>query len=187
MNYTDKQLLRASQIAYYTINSDAIEQVQSVYPDKAITDYTLCDLFNYSEMFRNSIYESLTGTCGFPVTENDKEENVLDNKTLEGNEAKKVAISAVYDIIGELQDDKAGSIGSWKLVSFVFNDDVGKPGVAGKLKADGSWDYGEKAFCPSGDGLCACVFETSDDSAIMAFRGSQRCQTDTAAKFPQTA
>lgn len=105
---------------------------------------------------------------------------------LKEDKAKYIAIKEVYNIIDELQNDEEGSIGSWKLVSYVFNDDIGVPGVAGKLKADGSWET-DLAFSPSGDGLCAYVFETSDDSAIVAFRGSQRCQTYTAAKFPQTA
>lgn len=167
MNFTDKELLRSSQIAYYDISSNAISEI----PEEYRSLCTLKTLFCHSVTFRDSIYKSLSATCGFTVTENDKEENVLDNKALEGNEAKKVAVSAVYDIIEELQDDKVGSIGSWKLVSFVFNDDIGVKGVAGKL-VDGQW-VTDNEFSPSGDGLCAYVFETADDSAIVAFRGSQ--------------
>ncbi len=167
MNYTDKELLRSSQIAYYDINSNAIREVPEEYKSMC----TLNTLFRYSDVFKDSIYESLSATCGFTVTENDTREKVLGSEMLKDDEAKKVAVSAVFDIIDELQSDKEGSIGSWKLVSYVFNDDIGVKGVAGKL-VDGAWVTDDE-FSSSGDGLCAYVFETSDDSAIVAFRGSQ--------------
>ncbi len=177
MNYTDKQLLRASQIAYYDINSDVIDDIniwieQESKKDNEITaSYTLSELFNHSDTFKTSIYRSIAASLG---DENFKIENYLDSSKVLGkikDRAKYVAIEEVYNIINELEDGKAGSIGSWKLVSYVFNDDIGVPGVAGKLTSDG-WDT-DLAYSTSGDGLCAYVFETSDDSAIVAFRGSQ--------------
>ena len=169
MNYTDKQLLRAAQIAYYNINSYAISQVQSSYPVNT-NGYTLCDLFNYSEIFRNSIYSNLTASIGvddFVVNEDTTLSQIFELKDIKDNEAKKVMISDVYKLIDEIT---TGDLGSWKLVSYIFNDDIGVPGVAGELTSDG-WVH--ENFSISGDGLCAYVFETSDDSAIVAFRGSQ--------------
>lgn len=182
MNYTDKELLRSAQIAYYDINemvmNDINEWVESVNDETGNLDFkasfTLSELFNHSDTFKTSIYRSIAASLG---DEDFKLENYVDADivldSLKENKAKYEAIEEVYEIIKELEKGEAGSIGSWKVVSFVFNDDVGKPGVAGKLKADGSWDYGEEAFSTGGDGLCAYVFETSDDSAIVAFRGSQ--------------
>lgn len=181
MNYTDKELLRSAQIAYYDINKQVIDEIDQWVENERINtgnqnftaNYTLSELFNHSDTFKTSIYRSIAASLG---DENFKIENYLDSSKVLGkikDRAKYVAIEEVYNIINELEDGKAGSIGSWKLVSFVFNDDVGKPGVAGKLKDDGSWDYGDAPFSTSGDGLCAYVFETSDDSAIVAFRGSQ--------------
>ncbi len=175
MNYTDKFLLNASQIAYYDINNVALEDVTRALRTNGVIDfsshYTLKELYDYSDEFRESIYISVRKSLGLGISEDVSTRA----KALEraDNAAAEVSINYIYDIIDELQKDEAGSIGSWKLVSFVFNDDVGKPGVVGKLKADGSWDYGDGPFSPSGDGLCAYVFETADDSAIVAFRGSQ--------------
>ena len=78
-----------------------------------------------------------------------------------------MAIEEVYNIINELEKGEAGGIGSWKQVSYVFNDDIGEKGVAGKL-VDGQWIIDDK-FSPSGDGLCAYVFETSDDITALCY------------------
>ena len=176
MNYTDKQLLISSQIAYYDINDNIIREVNEWYEDDMSLDnsdinieYTLSDIFTYSDTFRNSIYTSVRKSLGL----SDDEDISTRAKALKyaDDAAAKVNINYIYNIIDELQKDEEGSIGSWKLVSYVFNDDIGVKGVAGKL-VDGAWVTDDE-FSSSGDGLCAYVFETSEDSAIVAFRGSE--------------
>lgn len=167
MNYTDKELLRAAQVAYYTINQELLREVTQ----SGINEYTLSNLFSSSEIFRNSIYSSLTASIGvddFVVNEDTTLSQIFELKDIEDNDAKKAMVFDVYKIIDEI---KNGELGSWKLVSYVFNDDIGVKGVAGKL-VDGAWVTDDE-FSSSGDGLCAYVFETSDDSAIVAFRGSE--------------
>ena len=178
MNYTDKLLLRSAQIAYYDINKDVIDEINA-WVDDVINNtgnlefkasFTLCELFEHSNTFKDSIYSSLTesiGVEGFVVDDTTDIKDIFILEDIEDNEAKKAAISDVYQIIDEI---KNGELGSWKLVSYVFNDDIGVPGVARELTSDG-WVH--ENFSPSGDGLCAYVFETSDDSAIVAFRGSE--------------
>ena len=174
MNYTYKVLLRSTQIAYYDINDIAIREVAQEKRENGILDsansYTLKDLFNYSDTFRNSIYISIRESLGLSndidVSTREQALSFVD-LFFDGDESKRVAISEVYDIIEEIEH---GDLGNWKLVSYVFNDDIGVPGIAGKL-TDQDWLH--ENFSPSGDGLCAYVFETADDSAIVAFRGSQ--------------
>lgn len=179
MKYTDKELLRSAQIAYYDINEDVIadintwinEEIKISGNENKHASYTLSELFEHSPAFKNSIYRSIAASLG---DEDFKIENYLDStavlETLKEDRAKYVAIEEVYNIIEELQNNEEGSIGSWKLVSYVFNDDIGVAGMAGKYE-NGTWS--NKQFSTSGDGLCAYVFETSNDSAIVAFRGSQ--------------
>ncbi len=172
MNYTDKILLISSQIAYYDINEIAIDDVIEALISHGVNDYskhfTLKELYTYSDTFRNSIYTSVRKSLGL----SDDEDISTRAKALKyaDDAAAEVNINYIYDIIDELQKDEEGSIGSWKLVSYVFNDDIGVAGMAGKYE-NGTW--ANKQFSTSGDGLCAYVFETSDDSAIVAFRGSQ--------------
>lgn len=176
MNYTDKELLRSAQISYYDINNQVIDEIDKWVENERINtgnqnftaSYTLSELFNHSVTFKDSIYSSLTesiGIEGFTVDETTTIDKIFDKEEIKNNEAKKVAISEVYSIINEI---KTGELGSWKLVSYVFNDDIGVPGVAGKLKADGSWET-DLAFSTSGDGLCAYVFETSDDITALCY------------------
>ncbi len=175
MNYTDKQLLTASQVAYYDIDNIVIDDVIEVLIANGVANYanhfTLNELYNYSDKFRSSIYTSVRKSLGLGDDEDvSTREQALSFVDLffDGDESKRVAISEVYDIIEEIEH---GDLGNWKLVSYVFNDDIGEPGMAGKLTSDG-WDT-DLAYSTSGDGLCAYVFETADDSAIVAFRGSQ--------------
>ncbi len=141
MNYTDKQLLRSAQIAYYDINDEVIsdidywiEQERNSTGNQYFTaSYTLCELFNHSETFKTSIYRSIAASLG---DKDFKIENYLDSDAVLDDikdRAKYVAIEDVYNIIKELEEGKAGSIGSWKLVSYVFNDDIGVPVVAADL------------------------------------------------------
>lgn len=171
MNYTDKQLLTASQVAYYDIDNIVIDDVIEVLIANGVANYTnhftLKELYNYSDKFRSSIYTSVRKSLGLSdnidVSTREQALSFVD-LFFDGDESKRVAISEVYDIIEEIEH---GDLGNWKLVSYVFNDDIGEKGVAGKL-VDGKWTT-DNEFSPSGDGLCAYVFETSDDSANLCY------------------
>ncbi len=175
MNYSDKDLLRASQIAYYDINESVIDDIRTwvereniTSPDNAISPtFSLSELFEHSLTFKNSIYTSVRKSIGLSdnidVSTREQALSFVD-LFFGGDEGKRVAISEVYDIIEEIEH---GDLGNWKLVSYVFNDDIGKKGVAGKL-VDGKWTT-DNEFSPSGDGLCAYVFETSDDITALCY------------------
>lgn len=83
MKYTDKQLIRASQIAYFCINTQAIGDINEwVKSEKEVnplfeSTYTLSEFYEHSEMFRNSIYNDISKATGFTVTENDNRTDVL--------------------------------------------------------------------------------------------------------------
>lgn len=183
MNYTDKQLLRAAQVAYYDINSNIIDDIynwieQESKKDNGITaSYTLSELFNHSTTFKTSIYRSIAASLG---DKDFKLENYLDSAAVLDDikdRAKYVAIEEVYNIIDELQSDKDGSIGSWKLVSYVFNDDIGVKGVAGKL-VDGAWvtDY---------EFICLCRITPRRNTAGHSFARNLRKNPVSACKSQQ--
>lgn len=160
MKYTDKELIRASQIAYFTINNDVIREAQT-------TSYTLLELLEYSDTFKRSVYEDiikLSKTDNYTATTDSTKDEVLkhvsDSKTEKLIEEKFAIIDAI----------KTGKIGSWKVVSYVDNNTIFKKGTAGKL-VNGTWYHHD--FSSSGDGLAAMVFETGDGQAITAFRGSE--------------
>lgn len=160
MKYTDKKLIRASQIAYFIINDDVIREAR-------FTSYTLSELLEHSDTFKRSVYEdiiNLSKTDNYTATTDSTKDEVLkhvsDPKT-EQLIAEKFAI---------IEDIKIGEIGSWKVVSYVDNNQIGKKGTAGKL-VDGTWVQYD--FSSSGDGLAAMVFETGNGQAITAFRGSE--------------
>ena len=70
MSFTDRELIRAAQIAYFTIDNDVISQAKS-------TSFTLSEIFNSSDKFRNSIYGDISMAVGFTVTESDIRSDVL--------------------------------------------------------------------------------------------------------------
>lgn len=161
MNYTDKDLIRTSQIAYLTINDVVLEQVRAAIEGLDIANpiakanYTLSELFEYSEIFKRSVYKNIADMVGLEVDEvmdsDCKKDDIL--KRINDPVKKKMA-EEKCEIIDEI---KTGEIGSWKVVSYVDNKIIGKEGTAGKL-VDGTWDH--QNFSSSGDGLAAMVFET---------------------------
>ena len=56
MNYTDKELIRASQIAYLNIGKDSLEDVyNAIGKTGSKPNYTLLELFEYSKTFRECL------------------------------------------------------------------------------------------------------------------------------------
>lgn len=161
MNYTDKELIRAAQIAYLEINKDVIDDVSE---SSSSHDYTLLELYNHSQLFRNGIYNEISKAADYTVTESDNRTDVLNRIE---SDAKRRSVAEKYDIIDDI---KTGEIGKWKVVSYVDNNIIGQAGSAGRI-VDGKWTHEE--FSNSGDGLAAMVFETSSGRAITAFRGSE--------------
>ena len=112
MNYTDKELIRAAQIAYLEINKDVIDDVSE---SSSSHDYTLFELYNHSQLFRNGIYNEISKAADFTVTESDNRTDVLNRIE---SDAKRRSVAEKYDIIDDI---KTGEIGSWKVVSYAFN------------------------------------------------------------------
>lgn len=170
MNYTDKKLIRASQIAYFKLNDQVMSDIDrwiEILNGIQKPNYTLSELYEHSQTFRYSIYDSITKCIdigGYVVNEYSKREDVLSFIT---DEKTKQRVLEKFDIIDDIVN---GEIGKWKVVSYVDNNTIGKEGMAGKL-VDGKWDH--QKFSKSGDGLAAVVFETGDGQAITAFRGSE--------------
>ena len=164
MNYTDKELIRAAQIAYLEINKDVIDDVSE---SSSSHDYTLLELYNHSQLFRNGIYNEISKAADYTVTESDNRTDVLNRIE---SDAKRRSVAEKYDIIDDI---KTGEIGKWKVVSYVDNNIIGQAGSAGRI-VDGKWTHEE--FSNSGDGLAAMVFETSSGRAITTQR--MTCQGD---------
>lgn len=164
MSYTDKELIRASQIAYFTINSAVFEEVDSNIKNSS---YTLFDLYNYSDTFKKSVYE---GICNLIKRDDYKSLDGLPREEILSyakDERERQIISEKLDIIDDI---KNGKIGSWQVVSYVDNNTIGTAGTAGRL-VDGKWVHDN--FSSSGDGMSAVVFETGNGQALTAFRGSE--------------
>ncbi len=152
MDYTDKELIRASQIAYFTINNEAIEDVDTYIKHSS---YTLYELYKYSETFKKSVYKGICNKSGldYEVAKNLSREEILSR--ISDIKSRQI-VSEKFDIIDDIVN---GEIGSWKVVSYVDNNTIGSEGIAGKL-VDGKWDH--QKFNKSGDGTAAVVFETGD-------------------------
>ena len=172
MNYTDKELIRASQVAYLSINLDAMNDMEEwVKREKNInplfkTDFTLSKLYEHSAIFRRSAYNDISSITGLSIDEamSRSRESILSSIT---DEKQKQQVLEKYAIIDDI---KTGEIGKWKVVSYVDNNMIGQAGSVGRI-VDGKWTHEE--FSNSGDGLAAMVFETSSGRAITAFRGSE--------------
>lgn len=172
-------MLRASQIAYFLIDEVAIKEMQDWYEFKKIPqearDYTLLELYAHSEIFKEEIYKKIK-----EVSELKDDLSVfieLDKVTVLSrieNPAIRERVAEMYDIIDDIENDRYG-IGSWKVRSFVWNDVIGRQGQVGNF-VDGAWNIDN--FSSSGNGLCAMVFETEENNAIVAFRGSDAMTTE---------
>ena len=135
MNYTDKELIRASQVAYFVINDQVMADIITWIDNEKENgntiepNYTLFELFNHSETFRKSAYNDI---CNFTELEYNKVKDLTRNQILSYAEDEKgrQMISERLDII---KDIKNGEIGSWKVVSYVDNNTIGTAGMAGKL------------------------------------------------------
>ncbi len=112
MNYTNKKLIRASQIAYFTINDQVIREMERWIESengKLKANYTLSELFDHSKTFRISIYDSITRCVGndeYVVTENSNRENVL---SIIKDEKTKQQVSEKFDIIDDIVNGEIGS------------------------------------------------------------------------------
>lgn len=137
MNYTDKELLRASQIAYFLIDEFVISQINDWYEYEKIPQenrvYALSELYAYSVRFKEKIYEKIN-----EISELKEDLEVfmeLDRKTVLSrieNPAIRERVAEMYNIIDDIVNDNDG-IGSWKLKSFAWNDNIGEAGQAGNL------------------------------------------------------
>ncbi|MGN0678332.1 MAG: hypothetical protein ACI4JS_01590 [Oscillospiraceae bacterium] len=153
MNYTDKELIRASQISYMDISRSVIDEVENSisilkedFSASAIeSNYTLAEMYKYSKSFRNSLYESICSKSGldYEVAKNLSQEEILSRIT---DVKSKQVVAEKYDIIDDIVN---GEIGKRKVVSYVDNNAIGEKGMAGKL-FDGEWDH--QKFSKSGDG-----------------------------------
>ncbi len=178
MIHSDKALIRASQIAYYTINKSVIDEVSNMSQNNVNFAYTLNELYESSTIFQESIQEKLGIASGLgEAAKYCSKETVIsmieDKAKYDEVDEKKVlqTITKVNEIFDIIEDIENGEIGSWKLVAYVYNDNMGDNGVAGKI-VNGEWIV-DATFSTGGNGMCTYVFETSEDSAIVAFRGSQ--------------
>lgn len=174
MAYTDKELIRASQVAYLTINEEVITQVYRTLDEESknsnnqtlTINYSLSELIKYSKTFKNSAYKDVANYAGLEIDaaitgDRDWVLGLIDDPV------KKQMAKEKYSVIDDIT---SGEIGSWKVVSYVDNNTIGTPGMAGQL-VNGSWVHHN--FSNSGDGLAAMVFETGAGRAITAFRGSE--------------
>ncbi len=163
MSYTDKEMIRSAQIAYLNISQSVIEEAeknfrksnQNVLDSNAKLNYTLSELFEYSDSFKRSIYEAICKESGldYEVAKNLSREEILSRIT---DIKSRQIVSEKFDIIDDIVN---GEIGSWKVVSYVDNNTIASKGTAGKL-VNGEWDH--QKFSNSGDGISAVVFETGD-------------------------
>ena len=133
-------------------------------------NYTLLELYTYSESFRESIFKSLKDSSGLgdeafakyaDLTDlvNDKQ-NILNKLDAKG----KQKVETTFEIIDEIVNGGNNGIGSWKVVSFVDNDTINVAGQAGRL-VNGEWKTTSQ-FRNSGDGLAAVAFETDSDNKV---------------------
>jgi len=154
MNYTDKELIRASQVAYFIINNEVLNQTRNAIENNnelnsiAQADYTLSKLYEHSAIFRRSAYKDISSITGLSIDEamSRSRESILSSIT---DEKQKQQVLEKYAIIDDI---KTGEIGKWKVVSYVDNNMIGQAGSVGRI-VDGKWTHEE--FSNSGDGLAA--------------------------------
>ncbi len=90
-------------------------------------NYTLYELYKYSETFKKSIYKGICSKSGldYEVAKNLSREEILSRIT---DIKSRQIVSEKFDIIDDIVN---GEIGSWKVVSYVDNNTIGTKGTAG--------------------------------------------------------
>ena len=170
MAYTDRELLRASQIAYYTVNERVVDEMGKD------TNYSLQNLYNNSETFYLSIYENIKKTSGLGdefVCEN-SENNDFDYSNMYTilnaitDEATRTRVEEMYEVVGEIVT--GGEISNWRVVSYIDNNASTEGSGIGVINENGVLQNVGNSNID--DGLGAIVLDTGNDSAILAFRGS---------------
>ena len=133
MAYTDKELLRASQIAYYTVNKEVMAELDK----NDINDYSLKSLYDNSDTFKNSIYYNISKAAGlgdeFDYKNGDfNYENMNTILNAITDESKKTSVMEMYEVVGEIVN--GGEIASWKVVSFVDSNASTEGGGIGVME-----------------------------------------------------
>jgi len=64
MSYTDYELKRASQIAYYKINKQCFTDIDSKLGEETPDKYTLRNLYKYSDTFKAILTENIRVVSG---------------------------------------------------------------------------------------------------------------------------
>ena len=169
MAYTDRELLRASQIAYYTVNNMVINELAK----DNITDYSLQSLYNNSETFKDSIYYNISKTAGLGEdydyqTGDFNYENMYTILNAITDEATRTRVEEMYEVVGEIVT--GGEISNWRVVSYIDNNASTEGSGIGVINENGVLQNVGNSNID--DGLGAIVLDTGNDSAILAFRGS---------------
>ena len=169
MSYTDKELLRASQIAYYTVNDTVLTDLNR----KGVNDYSLKSLYENSETFKKSIYYNISKTAGLGEdydyqTGDFNYENMYTILNAITDEATRTRVEEMYEVVGEIVT--GGEISNWRVVSYIDNNASTEGSGIGVINENGVLQNVGNSNID--DGLGAIVLDTGNDSAILAFRGS---------------
>ena len=181
MRYTDKDLVWASRLAYEAIDRNTMEEIRQWIKDEdnkgnhIIPTYTLSELYQHSSNFKdgfNAPISTATGLSSSDIENRIKNGGIsaLRNDILNSSGADGKQKQSAIDRLELLDEICNGSVGLWKVVSYVDNNSLGEGGVVGTINENG---HNTTQFSARGDGLFGVVFETQPGSAVVAFRGSE--------------